>query len=412
MSKRTVLSLGWNIRKVEDDEMTKTKKRPDGLYQKQVMIGRKADGSYKRKTIYGKTLKELDDKVADVKHQLKIGVRIDNDLSFKELSDIWLDNYRLVTKTPWAKAQRSLLDLHVIPDIGEIKVKDLTKYDLQSVVNKMRDNGLSTSTMRKTRYIAAQVLEVALDKKIVINNPFKGVSIANIPPQKRRALTEEEIELISNSWQEHRMGYAVLTMLYCGLRRGEVLALDWDDIDLNNKIIHVTKSVFYLSNQPIIKGPKSRAGIRDIPIPDFLVDIYKSIPKKNAVFLPSEKGQRMSEISYSRAWDSYEKFLNIQAGGSPGFGGKGKNIVIDHITAHMLRHTYASLLYEAGVDIKSAQKFLGHSDIETTLEIYTHLTKRKETEAINSINEHFITHYKRSDPAMKKKENDKNKAAR
>lgn len=97
----------------------------------------------------------------------------------------------------------------------------------------------------------------------------------------------------------------------------------------------------------------------------------------------------MTGTAYKRAWDSYENYLNTQAGGMPAVWGNTKCVVIDHITAHMLRHTYASLLYEAGVDVKSAQRFLGHSDIETTLEIYTHLSRRKEAEAVKSINSHF-----------------------
>ena len=97
----------------------------------------------------------------------------------------------------------------------------------------------------------------------------------------------------------------------------------------------------------------------------------------------------MSSVAYDRAWESYLHFLNIKAGGRDASRINPKIQKIDRITAHMLRHTYASMLYDAGVDIKSAQKYLGHSDIKTTLEIYTHLTKQKMKESINSINKHF-----------------------
>lgn len=373
--------------------MAKVKKRPDGLYQKQVIIGRNSDGSYKRKSIYAKTLKELEEKITEVKHQIQIGIRLDDGSTYRELANIWLDNYRVVVNTPWAETQRRTLNQNIIPYLGDIRVKSLTKFDLQTLMNKMRDDGASTSTMKKVRDIATQVMEVALDKKIIISNPFRGVVVAEIPRKERRALTEEEISLISQTWKEHRIGYGALTMLYCGLRRGELLALDWSDVDFENKVIHVTKSVIFNKNQPIIKGPKSKAGIRDVPIPDFLIEVFKSIPKKRVPFLTSSSGERMTGTAYSRAWASYESYLNVQAGGSPAVGGQRKNVVIGHITAHMLRHTYASLLYEAGVDVKSAQRFLGHSDIETTLEIYTHLTKKKEHEAVDSINTHFVKHY-------------------
>jgi integrase len=369
--------------------MAKSKKRADGLYQKNIVIGRNADGSYKRKTVYGKTQKELEEQIAEVKSQLKMGIRIDDDSTFRELSEVWINNYRSTMNTTWAYQQERYLNLHILPYIGDIKVKKLTKFDMQSCINGMREGGYSTSTMKKVRNIAAQILQVAMDKKVVIENPFKSIAVTEIPPKDRRPLTEEEIDLITKTWSGHKMGYAAMMMLYCGLRRGEVLALDWSDVDLKNKVVKITKAITFLSNQPIMKGPKSKAGIRDVPIPDFLVEIFKSIVKNSPVFLPNAQGERMSDMAYFRAWDSYEAYLNIKAGGHGAVGGKRKVVVLDHITAHMLRHTYASLLYDAGVDIKSAQRYLGHSDIETTLEIYTHLTKHKEDEAVQSINKHF-----------------------
>ena len=369
--------------------MAKTKKRADGLYQKQIIIGRNSDGSYKRKSVYAKTLKELDEKLANIKHQIQIGIRIDDDSTFLQIANVWLDNYRVINNTPWATNQRRLVFKYLIPCFGDGKVKNLTKFDLQTLINKMRDDGYSTSTMKKVRDIAVQIMAVAVDKKIIVSNPFKGVIVPEVPKKERRALSDNEIALISQTWQGHRLGYAALTMLYCGIRRGELLALDWKDIDFENRILHITKAVIFNKNQPIIKQPKSKAGIRDIPIPDFLIKIYKSIPKESSAFLTTAQGERMTGTAYKRAWDSYENYLNTQAGGIPAVGGNTKCVVIDHITAHMLRHTYASLLYEAGVDVKSAQRFLGHSDIETNLEIYTHLTRRKEAEAVKSINSHF-----------------------
>ena len=97
----------------------------------------------------------------------------------------------------------------------------------------------------------------------------------------------------------------------------------------------------------------------------------------------------MSETACRRAWNSYRHYLNLKAGGRDASRTHEKVQAIDNITAHMLRHTYASMLYEAGVDIKSAQRFLGHADIEMTLAVYTHLTKFKEDEAINSLNAHL-----------------------
>ncbi len=369
--------------------MAKMKKRADGRYQSVIIIGRKSDGSYIKKSVYGRTRKELDDKVGEVKHQLKLGVRIDDNSTFKEIAEIWLNHYRKNTEGIWAVNQRAVLENRLLPVLGYKRIKEITRYDLQSIINDMKEKGLSTSTMKKVKIIAAQVFEVALDKKIVIENPFKKVLVEEIAPKERRPLTDDEINLITNTWQGHRMGVPAMVILYCGLRRGEILALKWSDIDFANKEIHINKAIIHIHGKPVLKGPKSKAGIRDVPIPNFLVELLKKVKPTSELFCPSVEGEVMTSVAYKRAWDSYLHYLNIQAGGRDASRINPKVQKVDRITAHMLRHTYATLLYDANVDIKSTQRYLGHSDIETTLEIYTHLTKHKQDESIRAINKHF-----------------------
>jgi len=179
-------------------------------------------------------------------------------------------------------------------------------------------------------------------------------------------------------------------MLYAGLRQGEVLALNWEDIDFDNRVIHITKSREVLSNTPSIKKPKTKAGYRDVPIPDILYDALILVRKNKGLVCPDTKGRLMSGAAYKSAWNSFMNHLNVIAGGQKACGPKHPHIqVLDRITAHMLRHTYATILFDAGVDVKSAQKFLGHADIEVTLSIYTHLSKFKEEKAIQALNNHL-----------------------
>ena len=253
----------------------------------------------------------------------------------------------------------------------------------------MAKDGLSTSTMKKSKQTAVRILNIGVENDLVVRNVFSTVKVPTIEPNERRALTEEEKALVSRTWRGHRMGPAVMIMMYCGLRRGEVLALTWDDIDLDKKVLSVNKSVMTIKNQPLIKKPKSKAGTREVPIPNFLVDVLNELSHDFSLVCPDVKGQLMSETAFRRAWNSYRHYLNISAGGRSASRTREKVQAIDNITAHMLRHTYASMLYEAGVDIKSAQRFLGHADIEMTLAVYTHLTKFKEDEAIGSLNAHL-----------------------
>lgn len=94
----------------------------------------------------------------------------------------------------------------------------------------------------------------------------------------------------------------------------------------------------------------------------------------------------MTECAYMRAWNSYQHFLNIKAGGRDASRKNPKVVAIPPFTAHQLRHTYATMLYDAGVDVKSAQAFLGHSDLSVTLKVYTHLSNTKKKESIDSLN--------------------------
>jgi integrase len=123
-----------------------------------------------------------------------------------------------------------------------------------------------------------------------VRNVFSNVKVPTVEPHERRALTEEEIDLVNRTWHGHRMGHAVMIMMYCGLRRGEVLALTWKDIDLEKKVLQVNKSVQMFKNQPQIKKPKSKAGTREIPIPNILIDILRDFPRDHPLVCPDAKG--------------------------------------------------------------------------------------------------------------------------
>ena len=144
-----------------------------------------------------------------------------------------------------------------------------------------------------------------------------------------------------------------------------------------------------MKNKATVKDPKTKAGTRVIPIPEILYDVLTSVRKKKGLVCPDTRGNLMSGNAQKNAWNAFMNHLNVCAGGSKGAGPRKPVWVIDKITAHMLRHTYATMLFDAGVDVKSVQRFLGHTDIEVTLSIYTHLTKFKEEQAIQMIDQHL-----------------------
>ena len=370
--------------------MAKLKKREDGRYQKSVIVGKKPNGKYIRKSVYGKTQKELEANINALMNEINSGVAVwHNDISFLELSRIWSDQYYRPESKTWKYNQEIYLNKHLLPVLGAMHARELKQVHLQTIINKLASEGYSTSTMKKIKQIAEQILRIAVDSDLILKNPFSGVKVPSIEPKERRALSESEIDLISENWRGARMGVAAMIMLYAGLRIGEVLALEWTDIDLESRTITVSKARTVFINQASVKSPKTKAGIRVVPIPEILYEVLRSVRKKQGLVCPDINGKLMSAHAQKNAWNVFINHLNECAGGKKGSGPRKPVIVIDRITPHMLRHTYATMLFDAGVDVKSAQKFLGHSDIEVTLEVYTHLSKFKEDQAIRALDEHL-----------------------
>lgn len=371
--------------------MAKGKKRSDGLYQKSIAVARKGDGTLIRKVVYGKTKKELEDKVAELTTELNSGIDVcENSITFKELAYIWFEQYNPVASEHWKYENEMHLKNHLFPYIGDIRIRDLKQIHLQMILGKMAKENYSHKTVKTIKQIAVRVMKVAVDSDLLLKNPFTGVNAFGKAPEIRMPITPEQQKLVTENWRGHRMGLPAMIMLYAGLRRGEMLALNWEDIDFEKKVITVSKALCILSNRSYIKEPKTKAGVRQVPIPDILLDALKEVRRDKGPVFSTVKVEEISDMSYRRAWESYMSFLNVCAGGVRGKSKACKTVwVIDKFTAHMLRHTYATMLFDANVDVKSAQKFLGHANVEITLSIYTHLSKYKEDMAIAALNEHL-----------------------
>ena len=371
--------------------MAKMKKEKNGLYRKNLVLGKKQDGSYIRKSVYGKTKHELEQKIQEITQQLNHGIQVwENSRTFRELANIWYDQYTTEAGESWRYGQAQLIKKYLIPALGEMRICDLRQLHLQTVVSTMARNGLASSYIKKVKQIAVNIMQVAVESDLIMRNPFSTVKVPRKDPTPRRALTESEIALITQNWRGHNFGPMAMIMLYAGLRKGEAIALKWENIDFERRIIKVRQAARNFKNVRTIKEPKTKAGIRDVPIPNVLLPVLMEIRKPSGYLFTNTDGGVLSDTSFKRQWDSFMSHLNICAGGQNGAGPHiHRVVVIDRITAHMLRHTYATILFDANVDVKSAQKFLGHSDVEVTLSVYTHLTKYKEDKAIEALNNHL-----------------------
>ena len=367
-----------------------SKKRADKRYKKSVTVGRNPDGTPLRKYVYGKTIKEVEQKAAEVQKQLREGTfTADDHVRFIDIAHKWVDMAHPDIMPHTRKTYHTMIDRHLTP-LHEIELKKLKPMHLQEVLNGMYAKGLSDHSVNDAKIIASAILDFAMDNDLLFRNVFVHVSVPKRGKAKRLPITEEQKDLILRTWQGHRMGVAVLVMLFCGLRRGEIIALTWNDVDMDAMTISVTKAATFSCNQADIKCPKTEAGNRIVPFPAQLVPVFREAKLRGSLYVcPAADGSMMSSTAWTTSWNSYMHYLNIQAGGRDASRSNPKVVAMNRFTAHQLRHTYATMLYDAGVDVKTAQDLLGHADSTVTMNIYTHLSAKKKEKALNALHQHF-----------------------
>ena len=369
--------------------------RPDGYISVQVYLGTGEDGKRKTKTVYGKTQKEADDKARQVKLSMRKGIDISASKdTFGEWAQYWLQIKATEISAGRQSSYESLVN-HLNAHLEHIPISKITTYDVQGIITALAAKNPNTGKpmARKTllglKNTVVQILRFAIDSRVMDYNAALPVKIPKAAEtEHRRALAEEEQLWITNT--SHRAQTAAMIMMYAGLRRGELVPLLWNDIDIENRTISVTKTVERISGSFKMKSTaKTAAGIRTINIPIKLAEYLRHVPKEGLYVCLSARSTMHTPASWKRLWESYITDLNFEYGDFSPFERQPKSkfdpagvpLVIPNITPHWLRHTFATMLYFAGVDILTAMKQMGHSDIKTTMEIYTHLDdkhKRKE----------------------------------
>ena len=384
--------------------MARAKRREDKRYEKKITVGRNFDGSLNRISVYAATQKELERKVAEIKVQIEQGIYLSSDTAlFGKIAENWIEHFKPTISEKMRLRYKGIIRGKLQP-LAEMRVRDLRPMHLQVIINEMAKNGYAQKSMQMVKQTASQILDLAMQNDLVYRNVFEKIKVPHVDAEERQPITEEQRELILNTWEGHRMGVPALIMLYCGLRRGELLALLWTDIDFRAKTLSVSKAADMPTNATTVKKPKTKAGTRIVPIPDAIMPaLLKARREAISMYVcPAMRtGDIMSAQAYTEAWSSYMHYLNLCAGGRDKVRTKNENgkvcfipavQAMEPFTAHQLRHSYATMLYDADVDVKTAQKLLGHADFSVTMKIYTHLSTEKESAGIERLNQHVTEH--------------------
>lgn len=327
-------------------------KRKDGTYQEAITI------NGKRKYFYGKTKTEVLRKIQEYQGEVERG-RL-----FKDVAEEWWEEHekKVVPTTTQGYTGRYK---YAVEYFENIPIKDITAMEISSAINSLASKKYSRKTVSTQLNIFNMIFNHGILHGDCTLNPCSAVEIPKGLPKKKRELpTNEDLAVVEKTdW------LFPFFLLYTGCRRGEALAVRYEDIDWEKKIIHINKAVGYKNHIPYIKSTKTEAGCRDVILLDKLA---KRIPKKKCGLLfPNPKGEVWYESCLDNKWKAWQKKNNI------------------HITAHQLRHGYATILFEAGLEPKDAQYLLGHSTVAMTQDIYTHIRKERQEHNAQKLNDFF-----------------------
>lgn len=366
------------------------KLRSDGRYQLEKRYTL-PDGTNVKKSFYGQTQKEAAAKRRAFERDLADGKNAASaDVYVKQYAESWLRIYKANVAVNTYKTYQHDVEL-LTSWCGGKKIKDITLSDVQEVLNTRA--GLSKSAIKKTAMTLRAIFETARADRIIVYNPCDRLVSPDGGEGTHRAIVEVERELITTKCQDHRFHLAAMLMLYAGLRRGEVMAFHVDrDVDFSASTLKVSKAIHHEGNAAVLGSPKTDASIRTVPIlfPP-LMGLLKQHKGKGLV-LSDAKGDYMSSSAFKRVWQSYLTSLEVELNGaSKRWASEKQKQEWEKCTirCHDLRHTFCTLLYEAEVDVKTAQLWMGHADVMVTMRIYTHLSNQKQEKAVKKAKKHF-----------------------
>lgn len=364
------------------------KKNGTIVYRASIYLGiDQMTGKRVKTSITGRTRKEVNQKAKHAQLDfLSNGSTIKRKVvikTFKELSHLWLETYKLTVKPQTYDATVTRLNRHIMPTLGNMKVDKITASDIQMLINRLSKYYVNYTAVRS---VIRKILQQGVLLGLIDYNPARDIILPRKQPNAKKKVKfidpsdlKSFLEHLESSQHKRYNLYfdAVLyqLLLSTGLRIGEACALEWGDIDLENGTIAINKT--YNKNLKFLSTAKTQSGNRVISVDKKTLRSLKLYQMRQRQLF-NEVGARVSEVVFATPT---RKYFNASVRQSA-LDTRCKEAGIERFTFHAFRHTHASLLLNAGISYKELQYRLGHANISMTLDTYGHLSKGKEKEAV------------------------------
>ena len=366
------------------------RKRADGRWEARVVIGYDEKGLPITKCVTAMEKAKCLEKLEQLKEKCGVQLtgKVKPEMAFGYWMDFWYQQYEKQRIRPTTQAHyENLIYNHVITDIGKIPLNKLTQNDLQQFYTRLKNGGrqvrtelygkgLSDRMVRGCHAMCRKALEKAVKDGIIRTNPAIG---CKLPPKKAKeiqVMTREEMQRFIAQAKADGYFELFLLELCTGMRRGEIVALQWDDLNMQTGELHICRQATTVKGKIHISAPKTKSSIRTVIIPTDIIKIlaeYKKRINSRWIFPSPVKEDTPYHPSAIR------KVLDRTL----------KRAECKHVRFHDLRHTFATNALANGMDIKTLSAIIGHISAETTLNIYTHITDNMQRSAANKIEQGF-----------------------
>ncbi len=362
----------------------KITKRADGRYQTTVIVGYDIEGKAKRKYVYAKKMKDVKAKVDEITGRVKNGTFVEpSKLTLEAWLKTWLNSYLKNSLRPTTHESYSeLCKNHIIPALGAKRLVDVKTSDLQRFYTEKlarggrldsKTCGLSVNSVKYLHRILHHCLEQARKEGVIIVNPADSVRLPKNEQQEVQSLDTAKVKLFLTAAKASRHYPAFLLALASGVRRGELLALRWQDIDFEAGTITVCRGVVRTKQGLLFQEPKTKLSKRTIGIPAGVMAELKAHKRRQSVEILSWGEHYMkNDLAFACEDGNIIDPQNFVRH----FKGILKKAGLPHIKFHALRHTYAVLSLQEGVNIKTLQENLGHHKASFTLDVYGGVTAK------------------------------------
>lgn len=353
-----------------------------------MVVGYDEAGNPKTKNVLAKTKKECIAKLEALKSTCQVvrPVQVRSDMLVRDWLDYWYQNYSKPRLRPSTQLNyESWIYHHLIPGVGEIPLNQLTQAELQQFFRRMKESGrkanverrgsgMADRSVRSCHAVCQMVLDKAVEEKLIHSKPAVACKLPPLKGKEMKILTQEEIQRFLIQAKAEGMYELFLLELTTGMRRGELLALRWDDLDFTTGKLRIDKQVYPVGGKLIISEPKTKAANRTIILPPAMVELLAEY--KKGVF---------SELMFPSHTKPEQPI-------DPGYVRKRLQVILERagckrVKFHDLRHTFATLSLENGMDVKTLSTIIGHVSAATTLNTYTHITDEMRRKAALNIDQ-------------------------